>query len=51
MSHAITELLKNFSKRIQRLGFDENFVDVTDIVEKRIESADEKASGHVYQGL
>ncbi|CAD5123533.1 DgyrCDS11872 [Dimorphilus gyrociliatus] len=51
MSHAITELLKNFSKRIQRLGFDENFIDVTDIVDSRIGLVDEKATGHVYQEM
>ncbi|XP_054984788.1 DNA polymerase iota [Sorex araneus] len=54
MSYKVTELLEEFSPIVERLGFDENFVDVTDIVEKRLQQlqSDElpevAVSGHVY---
>lgn len=48
------ELLEEFSPVVERLGFDENFVDLTEMVEKRLEQLqrDEPSaltvSGHVY---
>ncbi|XP_072108300.1 DNA polymerase iota isoform X2 [Mobula birostris] len=54
-SYQITELLEEFSPLVERLGFDENFVDVTELVEKRLQQigsgvvpADLFVSGHVY---
>ncbi|XP_037020997.2 DNA polymerase iota isoform X2 [Artibeus jamaicensis] len=54
MSYRVTDLLEEFSPVVERLGFDENFVDITDMVEKRLQQlqSDELAvltvSGHVY---
>uniref|UniRef100_A0A673VJB7 DNA polymerase iota n=3 Tax=Suricata suricatta TaxID=37032 RepID=A0A673VJB7_SURSU len=54
MSYKVTELLEEFSPVVERLGFDENFVDLTEMVEKRLQqlqSDDLSAltvSGHVY---
>nr|XP_027816859.2 DNA polymerase iota isoform X6 [Ovis aries] len=54
MSYKVTELLEEFSPVVERLGFDENFVDLTEMVEKRLEQlqSDELSaltvSGHVY---
>lgn len=48
------ELLEEFSPVVERLGFDENFVDLTEMVEKRLQQlqSDELSaltvSGHVY---
>jgi DNA polymerase iota len=48
------ELLEEFSPIVERLGFDENFVDLTEMVEKRLQQlqSDEisavAVSGHVY---
>ncbi|XP_076768600.1 DNA polymerase iota isoform X4 [Arvicanthis niloticus] len=54
MSYKVTELLEEFSPVVERLGFDENFVDLTKVVEKRLQQlpSDEVPSvtvfGHVY---
>ncbi|XP_008833899.1 DNA polymerase iota isoform X1 [Nannospalax galili] len=54
MSYKVTELLEEFSPVVERLGFDENFVDLTEMVEKRLEQlqSDElplvTVLGHVY---
>ncbi|XP_004405898.1 PREDICTED: DNA polymerase iota [Odobenus rosmarus divergens] len=54
MSYKVTELLEEFSPVVERLGFDENFVDLTGMVEKRLQQlqSDELSaltvSGHVY---
>nr|XP_025853405.1 DNA polymerase iota isoform X3 [Vulpes vulpes] len=54
MSYKVTELLEEFSPVVERLGFDENFVDLTEMVEKRLQQlqSDELSaltvSGHVY---
>ncbi|XP_036349503.2 DNA polymerase iota isoform X2 [Ochotona princeps] len=53
-SYKVTELLEEFSPLVERLGFDENFVDLTEMVEKRFQQlrSDELSavtvSGHVY---
>ncbi|XP_059563321.1 DNA polymerase iota isoform X3 [Myotis daubentonii] len=54
ISYKVTELLEEFSPVVERLGFDENFVDLSEMVEKRLQqlpSDDLSAltvSGHVY---
>ncbi|EHB03452.1 DNA polymerase iota [Heterocephalus glaber] len=54
MSYKVTELLGEFTPLVERLGFDENFVDLTQMVEKRLQQlqSDELAavtvSGHLY---
>ncbi|XP_054439652.1 DNA polymerase iota [Pteronotus mesoamericanus] len=54
MSYKVTELLEEFSPVVERLGFDENFVDITEMVEKRLQQlqSDELSAltvlGHVY---
>ncbi|XP_023589727.1 DNA polymerase iota isoform X2 [Trichechus manatus latirostris] len=54
MSYKVTELMEEFSPVVERLGFDENFVDITEMVEKRLQQlqSDERSSvtvsGHVY---
>ncbi|XP_007486773.2 DNA polymerase iota isoform X6 [Monodelphis domestica] len=54
MSYKVTELLEEFSPVVERLGFDENFVDVTQTVEKRLQQLQSDdysgvvVSGHVY---
>ncbi|XP_036890348.1 DNA polymerase iota isoform X1 [Sturnira hondurensis] len=54
VSYKVTDLLEEFSPVVERLGFDENFVDITEMVEKRLQQlqSDELAalsvSGHVY---
>ncbi|KFQ95384.1 DNA polymerase iota, partial [Nipponia nippon] len=54
MSYKVTELLGEFCPLVERLGFDENFVDITEIVEKRLKQLQQSgscrvcASGHVY---
>ncbi|XP_034257421.1 DNA polymerase iota isoform X2 [Pantherophis guttatus] len=48
------ELLKTFTPLVERLGFDENFVDITELVEKRLIEWEKttlpkiSVSGHVY---
>ncbi|NXD81466.1 POLI polymerase, partial [Halcyon senegalensis] len=54
MSYKVTELLGEFCPLVERLGFDENFVDITEIVEKRLNQLEQSGrsrvcvSGHVY---
>ncbi|KAM6106002.1 DNA polymerase iota [Pterocles gutturalis] len=54
MSYKVTELLGEFSLLVERLGFDENFVDITEIVEKRLKQLQQSGcsrvcvAGHVY---
>uniref|UniRef100_A0A8C4L5K8 DNA polymerase iota n=1 Tax=Equus asinus asinus TaxID=83772 RepID=A0A8C4L5K8_EQUAS len=54
MSYKVTELLEEFSPVVERLGFDENFVDLTEMVEKRLQQLQNDellaltVSGHVY---
>ncbi|XP_029141982.1 DNA polymerase iota [Protobothrops mucrosquamatus] len=53
-SYRVTELLKTFTPLVERLGFDENFVDITELVEKRLIEWKKatlpkiSVSGHVY---
>ncbi|XP_074787507.1 DNA polymerase iota isoform X2 [Athene noctua] len=53
-SYKVTELLGEFCPLVERLGFDENFVDITEIVEKRLNQLQQSGwsrvgvAGHVY---
>lgn len=50
----LLELLGEFCPLVERLGLDENFVDITEMVEKRLKQLQQSAcsrvsvSGHVY---
>ncbi|XP_036955092.1 DNA polymerase iota isoform X2 [Acanthopagrus latus] len=52
MSYKVTELLMSYCPLVERLGFDENFMDVTKMVEARLEetqvSNNFSFKGHVY---
>ncbi|XP_037662091.1 DNA polymerase iota isoform X2 [Choloepus didactylus] len=54
MSYKVTELLEEFSPVVERLGFDENFVDLSEMVKKRLKQLRNDGhsavtvSGHVY---
>ncbi|KAM8793521.1 DNA polymerase iota-like [Eudromia elegans] len=53
-SYKVTDLLEEFCPLVERLGFDENFVDITEIVEKRLKQLQQSGcsrvsvSGHIY---
>ncbi|KAM4710412.1 DNA polymerase iota [Discoglossus pictus] len=52
-SYSVTELLEEFSPKVERLGFDENFIDITDLVDKKLLQEQENnlemsVCGHVY---
>ncbi|XP_053557094.1 DNA polymerase iota isoform X2 [Bombina bombina] len=51
-SYKVTELLEEFSPKVERLGFDENFIDITDLVDKKLQqnnlNSEITVSGHVY---
>ncbi|XP_071339693.1 DNA polymerase iota isoform X2 [Trachinotus anak] len=55
MSYKVTELLMSYCPLVERLGFDENFMDVTEMVERRLAQTPESNSfsfkGHVYNHL
>ncbi|XP_014324974.1 DNA polymerase iota isoform X1 [Xiphophorus maculatus] len=44
MSYKVTELLLSYCPLVERLGFDENFVDVTEMVEQRLAEISETDS-------
>ncbi|MBN3295495.1 POLI polymerase, partial [Amia calva] len=52
ISYKVTELLEGYSPLVERLGFDENFVDISQEVERRLRqtpvSADLSVNGHIY---
>ncbi|XP_022531452.2 DNA polymerase iota [Astyanax mexicanus] len=51
ISYKVTELLMSFCPLVERLGFDENFVDVSEMVETRMKDtsiSDLSFVGHVY---
>ncbi|KAL8615934.1 hypothetical protein ACOMHN_034610 [Nucella lapillus] len=50
MSYKISEFLIKYTPNVERLGFDENFLDVTEMVEQRIRGdlAKEDVVGHIY---
>ncbi|XP_037632611.1 DNA polymerase iota isoform X1 [Sebastes umbrosus] len=55
MSYKLTELLMSYCPLVERLGFDENFMDVTKMVERRLaetpESNNFSFKGHIYNHL
>uniref|UniRef100_A0A1A8P6G1 Polymerase (DNA directed) iota n=1 Tax=Nothobranchius pienaari TaxID=704102 RepID=A0A1A8P6G1_9TELE len=52
MSYKVTELLMSYCPLVERLGFDENFMDVTEMVEQKLKQIAEPGcfsfKGHVY---
>ncbi|KAM9394527.1 LOW QUALITY PROTEIN: DNA polymerase iota-like [Pholidichthys leucotaenia] len=52
MSYKVTELLMSYCPLVERLGFDENFMDITEMVERRLAQTTESDSfsfkGHIY---
>ncbi|XP_034451227.1 DNA polymerase iota isoform X2 [Hippoglossus hippoglossus] len=52
MSYKVTELLLSYCPLVERLGFDENFMDVTEMVERRLTQTPDlnnfSFTGHVY---
>lgn len=49
MSYKVTELLISFCPLVERLGFDENFMDITEMVERRLQQSKACSfKGHVY---
>ncbi|XP_029998527.1 DNA polymerase iota [Sphaeramia orbicularis] len=55
MSYKVTELLMSYCPLVERLGFDENFMDITEMVERRLTQTHESHSysfkGHVYNHI
>lgn len=55
MSYKVTELLGEYCPLVERLGFDENFMDITEVVEERLKHLQQSGgsgthvSGHVYK--
>ncbi|KAG9331532.1 hypothetical protein JZ751_018935 [Albula glossodonta] len=51
-SYKVTELLEGHCLLVERLGFDENFMDVTDIVDAKLKQEPEgfefSVNGHIY---
>ncbi|XP_056889983.1 DNA polymerase iota isoform X2 [Takifugu flavidus] len=51
MSYKVTDLLMSYCPLVERLGFDENFMDITGMIEKRLaetSDCDFSFKGHVY---
>lgn len=50
MSNRIFNVLLNFTPTVEKLGMDENFMDVTDVVESRLANcvSDMRTNGYVY---
>ncbi|CAL9708149.1 unnamed protein product [Knipowitschia caucasica] len=49
LSHKVTELLVSYCPLVERLGFDENFMDITEMVERRLQQYETCTfNGHVY---
>lgn len=53
MSSNVTDIVKTFSDKVEKLGLDENFVDVTDIVFRKMNDRSEvfKTEGHIYNNI
>lgn len=49
----ITDYLQKYCPLVERLGFDENFLDVTDLVNERLqkEAKHLDVKGHVFSGV
>lgn len=50
MSYKISEFLQKYTPNVERLGFDENFLDVSEMVKQRIDSSNHEFKGHIYKG-
>ncbi|XP_072243577.1 DNA polymerase iota isoform X2 [Leuresthes tenuis] len=52
LSYKVTDLLMSYCPLVERLGFDENFMDVTEMVERRLDQTMESDrisfKGHIY---
>lgn len=49
VSYKVTELLVSFSPLVERLGFDENYMDITEMVRRRLQESETCSfNGHVY---
>ncbi|XP_013417693.1 DNA polymerase iota-like [Lingula anatina] len=50
MSYKITNFLLKYTPKVERLGFDENFLDVSDMVRMRLNDPNikEEVEGHIY---
>ena len=46
----ILEFLQKYTPNVERLGFDENFLDVSEMVKQRIDSSNHEFKGHIYKG-
>ncbi|KAG1958111.1 DNA polymerase iota [Pimephales promelas] len=52
ISYKVTDLLMSYCPLVERLGFDENYMDVTEMVERRLKEtriSDLSFSGHIYK--
>ncbi|XP_054258142.1 DNA polymerase iota [Macrosteles quadrilineatus] len=53
MSTKVSDIIKQFSSKVEKLGLDENFVDVSHLVEVRMNSGGQKIvnsiQGHIYK--
>lgn len=49
----ITDYLQKYCPLVERLGFDENFLDVTDLVNERLrkEAKHYDVKGHMFSGV
>lgn len=52
MSNKVTAILQKFTSQVERLGLDENFLDVTELVNERIQKSSESdfIEGFIYSG-
>lgn len=50
ISYKVTTCLQKYSMQVERLGLDENFIDVTELVEAKLKSNNESANpiGHIF---
>lgn len=53
MSNKVTNLLQTFTPLVERLGLDENYLDVTDLINEKLKnkSDERKFSGHIFGDL
>lgn len=55
MSASVTEVIKEFTNKVEKLGFDENFVDISELVSSRLKVEIQNRSiefeGHVYKNI
>ncbi|XP_072051197.1 DNA polymerase iota-like [Amphiura filiformis] len=55
MSYKVTEVLQRFDSAVERLGFDENYIDVSSLVEGKLkehrqgEESEARIAGHLYK--